>query len=61
MTDLFNIIQKIKKRVNPNLEILGILINQADGRTLILELIFLGNGSLEMMKLLRHLCSLLKR
>ncbi len=37
MTDLFNIIQKIKKRVNPNLQILGILINQADGRTLVLE------------------------
>jgi len=37
MTDLFNIIQKIKKRVNPDLEILGILINQADGRTLVLE------------------------
>ena len=37
MTDLFNIIQKIKKRVNPDLQILGILINQADGRTLVLE------------------------
>ena len=37
MTDLFSIIQKIKKRVNLNLQILGILINQADGRTLVLE------------------------
>ena len=27
MTDLFNIIQRIKNRVNPNLQILGILIS----------------------------------
>ena len=35
----------------------NILQKMRQGRTLILELIFLGKGSLEMMKLLRHLCS----
>ena len=39
----------------------NILQKMRQGRTLILELIFLGKGSLEMMKFLRHLCSSLNR
>ena len=39
----------------------NILQKMRQGRTLILELIFLGKGSLEMMKRLRHLCSSLNR
>jgi chromosome partitioning protein len=37
MVSFMNNINKIKKRLNPNLEILGIVINQADGRKPIYE------------------------
>ena len=35
--DLFDTIEKAKKYFNPKLKILGIVINQADGRKLIME------------------------
>jgi chromosome partitioning protein len=37
MKELFATIEKVKRRLNPNLKILGILINQADGRKPVLE------------------------
>ncbi len=37
MKDLLNTIKKAKKYFNPNLKILGIIINQVDGRKLIME------------------------
>ncbi len=37
MKDLFDIIEKTKKHINPSLDVLGIVINQVDGRRPILQ------------------------
>jgi len=37
MTDLFVTIEKVKKYFNPNLKVIGIIINQVDGRKIIME------------------------
>ncbi len=37
MKDLFDIIEKTKKHINPSLYVLGIIINQVDGRRPILQ------------------------
>lgn len=37
MKDLFDTIQRVKKYFNPNIQILGIIINQVDGRKLVME------------------------
>ena len=37
MKDLFETIEKAKKYFNPELKILGIIINQIDGRKLVME------------------------
>lgn len=37
LTDLLGTIKKVQNRLNPSLEILGIIINQADGRNPIME------------------------
>jgi chromosome partitioning protein len=37
MKDLFETIEKVKKYFNPDLKILGIIINQIDGRKLVME------------------------
>jgi chromosome partitioning protein len=37
MKDLFGTVQKVKTHMNPDLKVLGIIINQADGRKPILE------------------------
>jgi chromosome partitioning protein len=37
MKDLFNTIERVKKYFNPNIMVLGIIINQVDGRKLVME------------------------
>jgi chromosome partitioning protein len=37
MKDLFDTIKRIKKYFNPNIQVLGIIINQVDGRKLVME------------------------
>jgi len=37
MKDLFDTIERVKKYFNPNIKVLGIIINQVDGRKLVLE------------------------
>jgi chromosome partitioning protein len=37
MKDLFETIERVKKYFNPNIQVLGIIINQIDGRKLVME------------------------
>lgn len=37
MKDLFDTIERVKKYFNPNIKVLGIVINQVDGRKLVME------------------------
>jgi len=37
MKDLFDTIERTRKYINPNLKVLGIVINQVDGRNLVME------------------------
>jgi len=37
MNELFKTLEKVKKHNNPNLDVLGIVINQFDGRKLVME------------------------